>query len=318
MCRLLVSAVAALALVTTMATGCATYAVRHARPSPRLVSCRGAECLRVLTWNVHAIPFISPKPTKRLRNVATKIREQQPDLVLLQEVWAHAYARKLARELEGQYRLTIATGCGRPFPCGGLAVLVRNASGWVASQPTFVAYAASAPWYRLFEWDGIAKKGMLMVDLARGSESLAVVDTHLQSQYVRYGRDYTELRRSQLDQLASTLRTFGDRPIVIGGDFNTAPEERSALYETNVATLGDDRTTEVRATCGECGTRPSLVRPARWIDYVITRNVTATPTVERIVNDTVDRPYSDHEGVLVRLEYRPAPVRAEDREVSTR
>ena len=226
--------------------------------APPLLACVRPDCLRVVTWNLHAIPFMSPRPTARLRNVAAKIREQQPDVVLFQEVWSYAYARQLGRDLAGTYRVTTAVGCGRPFPCGGLAILVRVGSGWVASAPTFVAYEASAPWYRFREWDGIAGKGMLMVHLARGDASLGVVDTHLQTEYARYGRDYSDLRRRQLEQLDGTLRsTFGSTPVLVGGDFNTAPDEPSRLYATHLSRLGDDRTADIRTACGECGTRPS-------------------------------------------------------------
>jgi len=301
--RSALASLAAVALGAILVTGCALHSVGPPTAEPGLVLCERPDCLRVLTWNLHAIPFIAPRPTARLHNVAAKIREQQPDVVLLQEVWAHPYARLLATDLAGEYRVTAATGCGRPFPCGGLAVLVRVGSGWVASAPTFVPYDATAPWYRLFEWDGLAKKGMLLVQLTRGDATLAVLDTHLQTEYTRYGRDYTPIRRAQLEQLARTLTTtFGDRPAIVGGDFNTSPGERSGLYESHMASLGDDRTTELRIACGECGTRPNLPRPARWLDHVFTRGLAATASAARIVNEAIDQPFSDHDGVLVRLD----------------
>jgi endonuclease/exonuclease/phosphatase family metal-dependent hydrolase len=300
----------ALALTSLLAASCGAPVVRRHADAPLLLPCERADCLRVVTWNLHAIPFISPHPGARLRNVAAEIRAQQPDVVLFQEVWSHAYARQLARDLGGAYRVTTATGCGRPFPCGGLAILVRVASGWVASTPTFVAYEASAPWYHFREWDGIAKKGVLMVRLARADASLAVVDTHLQTEYARYRRNYADLRRRQLEQLGWTLdHAFGTAPVVLGGDFNTAPDEPSRLYATHLSRLGDDRTVDLRTACGECGTRPSVLRAARWLDYLLTRNLAASVRVERIVNDTVDQPFSDHDGLLGRLEYVPETLR---------
>jgi endonuclease/exonuclease/phosphatase family metal-dependent hydrolase len=307
-CR--VGRAAALALVAMLAAGCLGHAVRAPAPSPVLVPCSAPDCLRVLSWNLHALPFVTPRPPARLRNVAAKIHEQQPDLVLLQEVWAHAYARQLARDLAGTYQVVTAGGCGRPFPCGGLAVVVRIGSGWVASTGTFVAYEASAPWYRLAEWDGIVKKGMLRVELTRGATTLGVLNTHVQTEYGRSGRDYTDVRRQQLAQLAGTLTsTFGARPVVVGGDLNTSPRERSGLYESHVVPLGDDRTRELRVACGECGTRPAMPRPARWLDYVLTRALPATASAARIENEATDQPFSDHEGVLVRLEPAPTALR---------
>ncbi len=271
-------------------------------PHPPLLPCADAACLRVLTWNLHAIPLLSPSPPARLRNVAAEVRTQQPDLVLFQEIWSHAYASQLERALPA-YQLVRGNGCLRPFPCGGLVVLVRRASGWVASTPTFVPYAASAPWYRYREWDGIVKKGALLVTLARGDATLGVVTTHLQTDYAYLGRDYTEIRRAQLEQLDRILRaTFGEQPVVIGGDFNTAPEERSGLYGSHLVRIGEDRTVDERDDCA-CGTRPpgSFRVSSRWLDYVLTRHFPAEANAERITNESVDHPFSDHDGVLVRL-----------------
>jgi endonuclease/exonuclease/phosphatase family metal-dependent hydrolase len=303
---------AAFALSALLVASCLGPTLQPTPDALPLVPCTRPDCLRVVTWNLHAIPFLSPRPTARLRNVATKLREQHPDLVLLQEVWSHAYARQLGRDLADTYRVTTAVGCGRPFPCGGLVLLVRLGSGWVASAPRFIAYEAAAPWYRFREWDALAKKGMLLVQLARDGAVLGIVDTHLQAEYARFGRDYSDLRRRQLEQLAWTLaHSFGTKPVLVGGDFNTAPGERSGLYESHIARLGEDRTIDLRIVCGECGTRPVAVplRRARWLDYLITRNLPASATVERIVNEAVDRPFSDHDGLLGRIEYAPDALR---------
>jgi endonuclease/exonuclease/phosphatase family metal-dependent hydrolase len=295
----------ALSLALVALSACAARHIPAPAPAPVLVPCAAADCLRVLTWNVHAIPFIAPAPAARLRNVAAKLREQQPDVVLLQEMWSWAYVRQLARDLP-EYRPVYARGCRRPFPCGGLVVLVRAASARVASPPTFVAYEASAPWYRFREWDGLVKKGALLVTITHGrtGETIGVVNTHLQTEYGYLGRDYSELRRRQLEQLDGLVRARLDGlPVVIAGDFNTAPHERSGLYGSHFARLGDDRTVAERAAC-RCGTRPpgSYRVASRWLDYVLTRRLGERATAVRITNDWVDRPFSDHDGVLVRLE----------------
>lgn len=295
--------------LAAMVCGCTARADVASAPAATLVPCASADCLRVMTWNLHAIPFVSPRPTWRLRNVAAKIAEQQPDVVLLQEVWTHAYADLLERALGGAYRMTRAAGCRRPYPCGGLVVLVRVASGWTASAPTFVPFDAAAPWYRLGEWDGIAKKGMLLAQLRRGDATLGVVDLHLQTRYPEHGHHYRAIRRRQLEQLAATLdATFAGRPAIVAGDFNTAPRERSGLYATHIAPLGDDRTAALRAACPHCGTRAPPKFP-RWIDYVITRGLAGAASLTLITNDAIDDPYSDHHALLLRLEHDGAALR---------
>ena len=174
--------VLALALAAMVTGGCGPHHIHMPVPAAEMSPCTRIDCLRVVTWNLHAIPLLSPAVDARLSNVAAKIREQQPDVVLLQEIWARGYASRLARAL-ADYRVTTASGCRHLWPCGGLAVLVRKGSGWIAAAPAFVPYDAYAPMCRVREWDGIANKGMLVIRLARGAESLVVVDTHLQSEY---------------------------------------------------------------------------------------------------------------------------------------
>ena len=295
----------AFGLTLALVAGCALHPTPSPAPTPLAAPCETAGCLRVLTWNVHGIPFVSARPARRLRNVADAIRAQAPDVVLLQEVWAHAYAELLSRRLAGAYRLTRAYGCGRPYPCGGLVVLVRVASGWVASPPSFVPFTAHASWRRLREWDGIAKKGMLLVRLTRGGRTIGVVDTHLQTRYPEHRHSYTTVRRRQLEQLRATVDTFGRDPVIVGGDLNTAPNDPSGLYASHVTALGDDTAAALRAVCPACSTRTPPKLP-RWIDYVLTRGLAVTPSVTLIENTTIDTPYSDHHGVLVRLACAPA------------
>jgi len=82
----------------------------------------------------------------------------------------------------------------------------------------------------------------------------------------------------------------------------------SGLYATHLSRLGEDRTADLRTACGECGTRPSLTH-SRWLDYLITRNLTASAALDRLVNDGIDRPFSDHDGLIGRFEYAPSALR---------
>jgi hypothetical protein len=93
------------------------------------------------------------------------------------------------------------------------------------------------------------------------------------------------------------------RPVVSGGDITPGAEESWGRYPSNRAPLADDRTVGERSAC-RCGTRPpgSYRTTSRWLDYVLTRRLGHQATAVRITNEWTDRPYSDHDGVLVRLE----------------
>jgi endonuclease/exonuclease/phosphatase family metal-dependent hydrolase len=98
-----------------------------------------------------------------------------------------------------------------------------------------------------------------------------------------------------------TWRFHGEK-ILLAGDFNTRPFE--SLYTTHIAPLGSDLTSKYRAQCGPgCGTNIDASDGHRdWIDYVIARTFPVSADLVRIENEGLDWPYSDHDGLLVRVE----------------
>jgi endonuclease/exonuclease/phosphatase (EEP) superfamily protein YafD len=300
---------AALAVALLM-LGCGPIRVPPLPAQSELIPCTATDCLRLLSWNVHGLPF-NRTAGDRLANIAGKIKEQQPDVVVLQEVWTACRAHELARALAPDYVAHERISLPLFRPHGGLLVFVRRGSAWRVEGETFVRYHASGPWYRVCEGDGLGGKGALLLHLRRGAERLGLVTTHLQSQYSEYGHSYECERRRQLNQLQCAIATeFGNSPVLIAGDFNTMPEE--ALYWSHIAVLGDDLTLPERARCG-CGTFTDTDGTRQWIDYVLARNVPADPVadvdVRRLENQAVDDPYSDHDGLLVRVRFDGSRLR---------
>lgn len=252
--------------------------------------------LSVLSWNVHGLPFRGDTPG-RMARVATRITTEQPDIVLLQEVWLNRYRRLLRRHLESAYELVYAPRRFSRRPHGGLLVLLRRGSGWrFASERSFVRFVAKAPWYRLREADGVSGKGILNLQLLNGERSLLLTTTHLQAQYG--ARVYRHERRAQLEQLIQAIGPHGTQAHLIAGDFNTTADEQ--LYGSHLALLGDDLTSSARSASA-CGTHfdEHGVR-SKWIDYLFGRNLPPDVDLVRIENEAPDVPYSDHDGLLVR------------------
>lgn len=254
-----------------------------------------------MSWNVHGLPFQHDAPA-RLDRIVEKVREQQPDIVPLQEVWLGSYVTQLGSRLKPDY-VPVYQGrwVGR-FPCGGLVVFVRCGSGWTPSKSTFTPFTAHGSRRRIREFDGLGGKGILAVQLCRDRQRLMIVDTHLQAQYPESNHFYRRVRTKQLDQLARFLREqLATEPVLIVGDFNTTPDER--IYTELMSPLGIDLTADTRQRSGG-GTRiDSRTGDRIWIDYAIARNFSVSAEVAGIRNDAADVPYSDHDGLLVRLLY---------------
>lgn len=252
--------------------------------------------LTLLSWNVHGLPFIGW--TRRAGKIADAVRRLQPDIVAFQEVWQNSFNGTLLPWTE-PFRAAFAPSALGWGLRGGLGVLVRLDSGWQVGDVRFERYRVAAPWYRLDEGDGIAGKGILAVEVRRDGERLTIVDTHLQAAYG--ARRYPEVRRAQLEQLAAFVARLGDgSPVLIAGDLNTEPDED--LYDSHIASLGEDLTAEERRLRGgaTCFDRDGGRR--EWIDYAILRGAPATVSLTRIESRAPDDPYSDHDGLLLCLE----------------
>jgi endonuclease/exonuclease/phosphatase family metal-dependent hydrolase len=139
---------------------------------------------------------------------------------------------------------------------------------------------------------------MLAVDLQRNGRVLAVVNTHLQAQYLQ--NSYDDVRRAQLVQLAVFLDGAGARhSLIFGGDLNT--EAGEALYGTHLAPLGFDLTAETRRNRGGTTCFDRHGGRSEWIDYVFVRGLEGPSRLEKIDSDAPDDPYSDHDGLLLHL-----------------
>ena len=120
---------------------------------------------------------------------------------------------------------------------------------------------------KIWEADGLGSKGVLTTMLARGTQRLAILNTHLQSAYSS-GR-YADIRARQVEELQVEVERLPlPVPVIAAGDLNTLPSE--PLYRTLERRWIDLGRAERRA-CG-CGT--SFLPDGReggWIDYILFR-----------------------------------------------
>ena len=259
----------------------------EAAPSAR------ATQLRLVSWNVHGTPD-APRTKERLRAIARSLAARDPDLVLLQEVWAPRDAKSFEKRLaRAGYAVVELPADGVLMRTSGLLAFVRTSAGWRASQPRFHEFRAEAPDWKVWEGDGLGDKGVQGFTLSREGLSLEVLHTHLQAAYAPEG--YAEVRRAQLAELRALAEAEKRAPVLVAGDLNTAPDE-PAWQE--MAALRD-LTASLRAACG-CGTTVSSEEPARWLDHLLAR-VPAGWRIEAEVSllrsQRPDVPYSDHHGL---------------------
>ncbi len=249
--------------------------------------------ISVLSWNLHGLPWpITRNRAARFDAVGHRLREENFDLILLQEVWSTSYADQLDHHLSDRYERVSESGARGPK--GGLAAYIKRSRAR-SSAARFYKFSANAPRWKLWEGDGIAGKGFLVFDLEiDAAMRLRVVNTHLQSRYP--GRDYYAVRESQITQLTHRISELDDAtPTLVAGDFNTVPDGK--LYDA-ITSIGRELTADLRHG-GIRGTQLERDGPRDWIDYILMRaGANCSCECHMIVNLAADNPYSDHEAVV--------------------
>lgn len=175
--------------------------------------------LRVVSFNIAAGYGFTNNRHLRMRAIAERLRQLDPDLVGLQEAFVASDREELLRGLEGS-RLRHHVRFPGATVGNGLWIL----SAHPIEEAWFHRFVHAGPWYRLWEGDWWAGKG---VGLARvrlpGGGLVDFFDTHAQA-----GRDNPENEEVRLGQMAELARFVREArlpgvPAFVVGDFNTRP-----------------------------------------------------------------------------------------------
>jgi endonuclease/exonuclease/phosphatase family metal-dependent hydrolase len=174
--------------------------------------------LRVLTWNVWGLPAVSTNLEARIAALPDAIAKLDPDVVLLQELWAESDGVRVRQGLEQR---------GYPY-ASHLAHTAYGMTGlFTASKRPlknlgFLPFASGRIGHSFWHLEWIASKGVGSFSVATPLGEIEVQNTHLQAQY---DTDlYAAERLSQVGEIASMRQDLA-LPLVLGGDFNTGAEE---------------------------------------------------------------------------------------------
>ncbi len=159
--------------------------------------------LRLVTLNC----LYLVRPRARLRVIGQMLKEMEPDVACLQEIFFRGNVGLLAHG-------RAIFGRGSAIVLGGLVTLP---SGPVDSW-TFEPFRTTV-WF-----ETLARKGLLTTRLIHRGAPVNIVNTHLVANYDRNWAPDNRYARLQLDELAqlgdAILRLPADEPVVVAGDFN--------------------------------------------------------------------------------------------------
>lgn len=176
--------------------------------------------LRILTYNIHGLPWIQVPIEAILLWSYVKCRS---DVICFQEVFSRKLRQKILH-LAPKYGFrvffpAVEPRClGKPLlgfftPCG-LCILVKQ-SFIIVNQPRFV------PFYNKSGLDSLVNKGIFILEILYGKKQIQIFNTHFQADFTEvpcYPVDYSEVRRAQEAQLYFLATDF-EFPLICG-DFN--------------------------------------------------------------------------------------------------
>ena len=261
--------------------------------------------MKLICWNLHAVPLIGVRVAQRLTAAAAAIEREAADVVLLQEIWTDEAVHVVQQALSPNYRVMSGEkGTGRH--CGGLLTLLRRDTWTAAGPAAFTRLTVAAPAWKFWQGDGLFRKGILAVtaDEVASGRRVVFLNTHLQSQYgyfhadgvLRARQPYVPERIAQLRELEAVASRYID-PLIVGGDFNSTPDEWPLL---GLPDAWQELTAALRMTGAM--TYIEKTGPHSWYDYVFAQwpgSAEVTATARLIENTAVDVPFSDHHGLII-------------------
>lgn len=162
--------------------------------------------LSILNLNCWLLPPpLSIKNSERLHELIIFIKEHEPDIVTLQEVWLQSYVRRLRKELSLYSVIPSSPGI---FNRSGLVTLTKTTPLQVR-QNTFPTKKG----YSMLE--KLIRKGFQEIILQHGEETILLVNSHL------YTPEKSNEKNIPIFQFKDLIQRYTDKKnVILIGDFN--------------------------------------------------------------------------------------------------
>ena len=242
--------------------------------------------LRVVTWNAWGLPAVSTNLQARMAALPDAIARLDPDVVLLQEIWAEDDGLTIKRGLERHGFHYSSHLAHTQYGMTGLL----TASKFPLKNVGFLPFASGRIGHSFWHLEWIASKGIATFLVQTPLGEVEVQNTHLQAQY-----DTDSYDAERLSQASEILLMHQDwsRPLVLGGDFNSGAEElpRRALLDLD----------ELRDTTPSPNPDTIYVRSGSSMSVRVVETRQALTEPVRLENGVITV-LSDHPAVVVDLE----------------
>ena len=254
--------------------------------------------MKILTLNIWGAPY-AQHIMARIDAISTRIQHDQPDIILLQEVFLPAQVKALRESLQADWRYQ------HHFASGVIGSGLLTLSRYPIVDSAFHRFRLGGKPERLMQGDYYAGKGIGMVRLETPQGALAVFNCHTHAQYDYWNNDneyavYTETNLYEATRFITTQS--GDVPVVLGGDLNVNPTQPGYDLICTVGRLVDvyHHVHGIHATTFSTE-NPYTKHDDQCLDYIMGRGIVVDDiavTMTETLSDGSARAYSDHYGLL--------------------
>ena len=186
----------------------------------------GPVTLKIVTYNIQDILIVGHDRAKRMRALGKTLSELDPDIVGFQEAFV-TRDRNILIDSLAQSRLKFH----KYFPSRAVGSGLLISSAYPIQETSFHCYAASNPWYKIWEGDWWAGKGAALtrIELPDGKGYIHIFNTHAQAGYKNPA--YDKIRFRQMNELADFMNSSRIEaiPAFLVGDLNCG--EKSEEYK---------------------------------------------------------------------------------------
>lgn len=199
-------------------------------PPPLLQS---AMTLKIVTFNIADGYLFTTNRRERIRAIAALLTKLDPDIVGLQEAFI-ASDRELLLDALRESRLQYHTH----YPAATVGNGLLTLSAYPIVESYFHRYRANNPWYKIYQGDWWAGKGVGLARIALPSGAqLDFYNTHAQAG--RRDEDNLRVRQVQMRELSAFINASrsGTAPAFLVGDFNTRIGRQDLQHAVDTARL---------------------------------------------------------------------------------
>lgn len=171
----------------------------------------------LVTFNIQALWVVGKDRPARMRAIAARLAELDPDVAGFQEAFVPADRGLLISELKRLTRLQHH----QYYPSANVGSGLLVSSAWPIREAWFHRYAAHAPTHRFWQGDGLAGKGVALARIELpGGGVMDFFNTHAQAGYGN--PSYKQVRAGQMREAAAFIRNArtGTGPVFFVGDMN--------------------------------------------------------------------------------------------------